>query len=144
MTMSEAAEAQPEKPFLPRWAVYALLPGFIGPLLILVFIFVNELAHDEKRCPYVPGQTRTLSETVAVREDHRNCLWGIEEHRFSVLRGAEERSLGRRRFRADAFAPSEYHWEAQLSPQNEVSLTVHNPGHRDAAFREGTEAERAQ
>jgi hypothetical protein len=138
------SESEPEKPFLPRWAIYVLVPGLIGPVLILVFIFVNELAHDDKRCPYVHGQTRRLSDAVSVREDSRKCLWDIEEHRFSVLRGAQEHSLGRRRFRAQAFAPDGYRWDAKLSPQDEVQVSVHNPGHSDAAFREGTPAERAQ
>jgi hypothetical protein len=136
--MSEQAAA-----FLPRWALYLLLPGLFGPLLILGFIFVSELAHDESRCPYERVQVRQLTAAVAVREDRRSCVWGIAEHRFSVLRGTEQRSLGRRRFAQRAFAPENYRWEAKLSAQDEVQVTVHNRGHVDASFREGTSAERS-
>jgi hypothetical protein len=134
--MSEA-----EKPFLPRWARYVILPGLIGPVLVLIFIFVTELAHNEKRCPYVTGETRELGAAVAVREDHRNCLGDVEDHRFSVIRAGREHVLGLRRFDAKAFATGRYRWEAKLSDQGEVQVSVHNHGHEDAAFREGTPAD---
>ena len=130
-----------EKPFLPRWARYALLPGLVGPALILGFIFVSERAHDEARCPYVKGESRTLSKGVRVREDSRNCLFDVEDHRFSVIRGADEHVLGRRRFRAEAFAPGHYAWSAELTDQNEVQVLVKNVGHSEAKFREGKPGE---
>jgi hypothetical protein len=129
--------------FLPRWAVYALVPGLLGPVLILGFIFVSQLAYDEARCPYARAELRSLSDAVAVREDRRNCLWNSEERRFTVVRGSEERTLGRRRFRVHDFEPGSYRWQAELSKQGEVRVDVHNAGHADASFREGTEAERA-
>ncbi|HEY2734569.1 MAG TPA: hypothetical protein VGI70_11325, partial [Polyangiales bacterium] len=67
-------EADPPTRFLPRWLIYVMVPGFLGPLLILGFIFVSELAFDEARCPYVPVETRSLSDAIAVREDRRVCL----------------------------------------------------------------------
>jgi len=132
-----------DKPFLPRWARYLLLPGLFGPLFVLAFIFVDQLAHDEARCPYVPGESRPIAQDVSVREDRRNCLWDVEDRRFSVVRGTEERFLGRRRFRAEAFAAGRYSWQAELSAKNEVHLHVKNAGHSDADFREGTAEERA-
>jgi hypothetical protein len=132
----------PDKPFPPRWLRYVLLPGLIGPVLVLGFIFVSELAHDETRCPYVRGETRALSSGVSVREDRRNCLWDVEDHRFSVIRGVQEHTLGRRRFRADAFSQGHYEWQAELSADDEVRVHVKNQGHRNATFREGTTAER--
>jgi len=134
---------EPEKPFLPRWARYVILPGLFGPLLILGFIFVTEVAHDETRCPYTRGETRALTPEVAVREDHRTCLWDVEDHRFSVVRGATERVLGRRRFRAEAFLPGNYNWSAKLDAKDQVHVHIKNEGHSDAQFREGTEQERA-
>jgi len=131
-----------EKPVFPRWARYLLLPGMLGPLLVLGFIFVDELAHDEGRCPYVRGETRALGHEVYVREDRRVCLGDVEDHRYSVIRAGQERLLARRRFRAEAFAAGRYEWQAQLSDQNEVHLHVKNLGHADADYREGTEAER--
>jgi hypothetical protein len=138
--MAEQAE---RARFLPRWAVYVMVPGFLGPALILGFIFVTESAHDEARCPFQPVLTRRVSEAIAVREDRRNCLWDVEERRFSVLRGDQEHALGRRRLKAAAFALGHYHWQVELRAENEVRVSVHNDGHPDAAFREGSAAERA-
>jgi hypothetical protein len=137
--MAEQAE---RARFLPRWAIYVMLPGLVGPALILAFIFVTESAHDEARCPYQSVETRRVNETIAVREDRRNCLWDVEERRYSVLRGDQEHALGRRRLRAAAFATGHYHWQVELRAENEVRVNVHNDGHPDAAFREGTAAER--
>ncbi|MET0388037.1 MAG: hypothetical protein ABW321_18840 [Polyangiales bacterium] len=136
--------SEPDKPFLPRWARYVLLPGLVGPVLVLGFIFVTELAHDEQRCPYARGEARSLSEQVVVREDSRNCIWDVEDHRYSVVRGGQEKPLGRRRFRASAFAAGRYAWQAELSDQNEVKVRVKNEGHTDGVFREGTAEEQAQ
>jgi hypothetical protein len=133
----------PDKPFPPRWARYLLIPGIIGPVLVLGFIFITEVAHDEQRCPYVPGETRVLSREVSVREDSRNCLWDVEDHRYSVIRGGNEHTLGRRRFRAAAFAQDQYRWQAELSAQDEVKVRIQNQGHNPATFREGTLTERA-
>jgi hypothetical protein len=134
---------EPEKPFLPRWARYVILPGLFGPLLILGFIFVTELAHDEARCPFERGESRTLAPEIAVREDHRNCLWDVEDHRFSVVRAGAEQVLGHRRFRAEAFAQGNYNWSAKLDAKDQVHVYIKNDGHEDATFREGTEHERA-
>jgi hypothetical protein len=136
--------ADEEKPFLPRWVMYLVVPGIVGPILVLGFIFVNEMAHDPSRCPYRLGSPRALSSSISVREDQRSCLWGIEDHRYTVLRGVDESTLGRRRFGADAFAPSHYHWSAKLLEPDEVQVSVHNQGHTDATFREGTPAERTK
>jgi hypothetical protein len=133
----------PEKPFLPRWARYVILPGLFGPLFILGFIFVTELAHDETRCPYQLGETRVLSPEVSVREDHRTCLWDVEDHRFTVVRAGAEQVLGRRRFRAAAFLPGNYSWSAELDAKDQVHVQIRNEGHEDARFREGTARERA-
>jgi hypothetical protein len=134
--------AEADQPFLPRWAIYLIVPGIVGPLLVLGFIFISEMAHDPSRCPYELGSAKSLSDTIAVREDKRNCLWGVEDHRYSVVRGAQEITLGRRRFRAEAFAPDHYSWSAKLLSADEVQVNVHNQGHADATFREGTPAER--
>jgi hypothetical protein len=135
---------EPDKPFLPKWSRYVILPGLFGPALILGFIFVTETAHNETRCPYTRGETRTLSPEVAVREDHRNCLLDVEDHRFSVIRAGNEQVLGRRRFRAEAFEAGNYAWSAELDAKDQVHVSVKNEGHADAQFREGTPKERAQ
>jgi hypothetical protein len=129
---------------LPRWLVYVLVPGVAGPVLILAFIFISELAHDEARCPYTHASVKPLTAEVSVREDARSCLPGVEERRFTVVRGAGEHILGRRRFARTAFAPDRYHWRAELIPQGEVRVTIDNEGHPQAVFREGTADEHAR
>lgn len=129
---------------IPRWMFYVLIPGFAGPVLILGFIFASELAHDEARCPYTYTATKALSATVSVREDARSCVPGMEEHRFTAVRGAREHVLGRRRFASTAFAPDRYQWRAALTPQGELRVTVDNAGHAQAVFREGTAEEHAR
>lgn len=130
-----------DKPFPPRWMRWLILPGLLGPVLILAFIFRDQLAHDEARCPYVPGETRVLGPGVAVREDRRSCLGDVEDHRYSVIRAAHERPIGSRRFRAEAFAAGHYEWTAELGAGDEVHVHVKNAGHANADFREGTAAE---
>lgn len=127
--------------FPPRWLTWLLIPGLIGPVLILVFIFVSELAHDESRCGYTQASTQPLPNGLHVREDARSCLPGIEERRYTLIRPSGERVLGRRRFRASAFAPDAYGWKASLSAQDEARVDVTNKGHANATFREGTPAE---
>jgi hypothetical protein len=128
---------------MPRWLVYLLVPGFLGPVLILGFIFVSELAHDEARCPYERRSEQRLSDAITVREDARICLPGIEERRFTVTRANAEHVLGRRRFSSGSFEPERYRWQAALSDQGEVRVTVDNDGHAQAVFREGRADERA-
>lgn len=129
---------------IPRWLFWVLIPGFVGPVLILVFIFASELAHNESRCPYVRNSTKSVNDQVSVREDRRSCLPGIEERRFSVVRGANEQVLGRRRFARSAFAPGHYEWRVELTTQGDVRVTVDNAGHEQAQFREGTAEEHAR
>jgi hypothetical protein len=139
-----ADEVEPSARFLPRWVLYVAIPGLVLPLLILVFIFVSELAHDESRCAYARASEQTLADGTVVREEMRRCLPGMEEHRYSALRSGSERVLGRRRFARSAFDPIHYSWKAELSEQGEVRVSVRNQGHADAVFREGTEQERAE
>ncbi|HKU39373.1 MAG TPA: hypothetical protein VJR89_14545 [Polyangiales bacterium] len=128
---------------LPRWLKYVLVGGGIAPVLILGFVFVTELAHNESRCPYTPQSDHELASGVSVREDRRSCLPGIEERRYTALRGGVEHVLGRRRFASQAFDASRYRWRAELSAQGEVRVTVDNDGHAQAVFREGTAADEA-
>ncbi len=148
--MSAEPEAQPgaatgeRAPFLPRWAIYLIVPGLLGPVLILAFILRTEWAHDPKRCPFRALGERTLSSDVRVREDGRQCMSNVAERRFTLLRGASARVLGQRRLSPGAFAAERYHWQASLAEDGEVHVVVHNDGHDDNEFREGTAAEHAQ
>lgn len=122
---------------LPRWLFFVLVPGVAGPILILGFIFATEIAHDPSRCPYVRASQQPLAAGVSVREDGRSCVPGIEERRYTLVRGDHEQVLGRRRFRRAAFEPGQYAWSAALSADGEARVTVDNKGHDRAVFREG-------
>lgn len=139
--LKRSALVDSDKPFPPPWMRWLILPGLLGPVFVTAFIFLDQWAHDEARCPYVPGETRVLAPEVSVREDHRQCMGNAEDHRFSVIRGTQQTLLGNRRFPAEAFAPGHYEWQARLD-KDEVHVHVKNAGHDDADFREGTPEER--
>jgi hypothetical protein len=129
-------------PPLPRWALWLMLPGIIAPLLIFGFIVWSESAHDDARCSYRPLARRELSPQIAVVEEVRSCVSGVEEHRYTLLRGTSSQRLGERRFDRAAFAQGRYSWSASISEQGEVQVIVRNVGHADLLLREGTAEER--
>jgi hypothetical protein len=148
--MSEMPTSEPAEPkrLLPRWVFLLAVPGFLGPLFILAFIFKTELAHDEVRCPYEQVSERALSPRIVVREERRSCVRDVEERRYSAIRadapaGERTRVLGRRRLPSEAFLGPSYSWQAQVSDKGEVQLEVACPGHPKAVFREGTPEEHA-
>jgi hypothetical protein len=130
--------------FMPRWVFLLAIPGFLGPMLILAFIFKSELAHDEARCPYSEVSAQTLPGNVVVREERRSCVPDIEERRYSTVRTDAANVLGRRRLPKDAFEGPKYTWKAGLNEKGEVRVVVDCPGHPEAVFREGKPEEFAQ
>lgn len=125
------------------WLLLAL-PGALGPLLVFGFILFSESAHDEARCPYELVVERPVAKAggARVREERRRCLSNAEERRFTLVRGAREQLLGRRRFAPDVFADPGYGWDAGVSDAGEVRVLVHSPGHESVRFREGRADER--
>jgi hypothetical protein len=140
--MSARPEPRGGESFMPRWMLYLVLPGAIGPLLIFLFIVLTERAHGTESCPFRELTRREVAPGVQVVEDARRCLDDVEERRYRVLRGGVERLLGSRRFEPSAFQGAGYRWQAELASTGEVTVQVRNPGHAPAAFREGTEEER--
>ena len=130
-----------EGPILPRWALWLMLPGMIAPVAVFVFIVVTQRAHDEGDCPYRELSRRDLGAQLSVIEETRNCIGEVEERRFMLARGERRRVLGERRFDRDAFAPARYTWQARVDDKGEVHVEVHNEGHGEVHFREGTAAE---
>jgi hypothetical protein len=126
---------------LPRWLIWLMLPGVLGPLFVFGFIIWSEARHDPARCPFRERARRSLAPQVTVIEEARNCVGRVEEHRYLLLRGAQSRLLGERRFNREDFAGDRYAWQAALGAQGQVHVTVHNAGHEDVLFREGTAAE---
>ena len=144
--MSSAPVEPPEDgpsdgPILPRWMRWVAIPAGLLPLLIFAFILFTEGQHRSPQCRYREVSTRQLAADVVVREDARSCVQDVEERRYSLVRAGKERILGRRRFAPDRFQAEHYRWEATISEAQEVVLTVHNEGHDDILFREGTPEE---
>ena len=126
---------------LPKWALWLMLPGIVTPALIFGFILWTESAHDPDRCPFRELSRTTLEDGAHVIEEGRRCVADVEERRFRLERGAEARVLGERRFDAAAFAAGKYSWEATVTKDGEVQVTVRNDGHDDLLLREGTAEE---
>jgi hypothetical protein len=141
--MAAPVDESSDKPFLPRWVMYAALPGLIAPIVILGFIFVSEWRHAEERCPYRLASSQSLGQDIRVVEEARSCISDVEERRYTLHRGSQTHVLGRRRFPAQAFGPG-YRWTATLSAEGEVQVAVDNPGQEAGKFREGTPSERGE
>lgn len=128
---------------IPLWAKLLIaLPAIGLPVVILLFILRNDVAHDEARCPYEVLTTQRVDNSAEVIEERRSCIEGVEDRRYSVRRADSLRKLGVRRLPSDAFEVSAYKWTAELR-QGQMFLKVVTKGHPAADFREGTEEERA-
>lgn len=132
-------DAEPRAGF-PRWALFFMIPGVAGPILILAFILRTERAHDEASCPFTDGAQRRYADGVVVQEQVRSCLPGIQERRYVIVRDDERKLLGRRRFADDAFGEG-YGFDGGVTDAGEVHIKVHNPGHPPQPFREGNAAD---
>ena len=130
-----------DAPLLPRWAMWLMLPGVVAPVLVFGFIIFAHRAHDVARCPYRQLSRRELAHVATVVEESRNCIGTVEEHRYVLERGGNRRVLGERRFDKAAFSSASYSWTANIDEQGEVHIEVHNAGHGDVRFREGTSEE---
>jgi hypothetical protein len=143
--MAHDARPAPDQPAsgfsLPRWLIWLMLPGMIGPIFIVGFLVWTEARHDPSRCPFHERERRSLAPDVTVVEEARNCVGSVEEHRYRLLRRAQERLLGERRFDRAEWSGDRYEWKASISDKGQVYVTVHNAGHEDMLFREGTAAE---
>ena len=125
----------------PILIVLATLPiGLIA--FIMLFMARSEMAFDEARCPFEQGELRLVREGVAVREDARTCQEGVEERRWVLLReGRAPHEIARRRMDAQYFE-GDYGWSASDEDDN-VVLTIRNPGQEPRVFRERPLAETA-
>jgi hypothetical protein len=128
---------------LPRWALWLMLPGIVGPVLVLAFIVITQMAHDPARCPFHERSRQTLGAGVVVVEEVRSCIPHVQERRYSLLRGNHSQLLGERRLDERAFGAG-YSFAASLSATGEAKVVVRNEGHGELTFREGTAAEHAQ
>jgi hypothetical protein len=123
---------------LPKWVLWAAIPGALAPILILVWIVITERAFDESKCPFVEKERRSPIEGAYVVEQARRCIDKVEERRFVLERHGKTQLLGERRFAPDAFAAGRYKWEARVSEQGEIQVRIDNEGHGHVIFRDGT------
>jgi hypothetical protein len=121
---------------IPRWVLIliATLPAGIA-IGIFFFIARFSMAHDETRCPFQQIETRVVSSSAIVREDSRQCLPEVEEHRWVLLRqGQREIELGRYPLESEQIERG-FPWQATLE-EGRVVVTVTNEGRGDIVFRE--------
>lgn len=129
---------------LPKWALWLMLPGIVAPALIFGFILWTESAHDEEHCPFRELSRASVEGGADVIEEGRRCIEGVEERRFRLERAGKSQLLGERRFDSAAFGSGRYSWDAVVTHEGEVQVTVRNQGHDDLLLREGTAEERAK
>ncbi len=138
MTDAEASNAPvpASKRKTPWWLPIIVVLGALPAVLALIIFGVivrYSVAHDEARCPYEPGETRTLRDGVSVREDARSCLDEVDDHRWVVLRdGYDELPLGNLPLMGEADG---FTWEARLDEDRVVvDVTIRDRG--ELTFRE--------
>jgi hypothetical protein len=112
------------------------------PGAIFLFVLAMESAHDAARCPFVEVERRRLAAHAHVVEERRVCVAGVEERRWTLMRGGRARVLGSRRLDHAAFETGRYRWIAEVTRAGEVRVVVENAGHGRVLFREGTREER--
>ena len=118
-----------------RWVGLALaLPSVFLVIGIAIFVARAELAHDEDSCPFEAVEARELNDDVQVREERRSCQPEVEERRWIVMRGEDEREVGRRRLASQFYSPEAYTWATEL--EDGVVLQIQNSGVESATFRE--------
>lgn len=123
---------------IPRW-VLVLVATIPAILAIGIFLFIARfsVAHDESRCPFREVETRVVGTAVVVREDSRQCLPEIEEHRWVLRREHQaELELGRYPLESEQIERG-FPWRAELN-DGRVVVTVTNEGRGDLVFREPT------
>ncbi len=121
---------------IPRWVLIlvATLPAGIA-IGIFIFIARFSMAHDESRCPFREVEARAVSADAIVREESRQCLPEVEEHRWVLLRQDRgELELGR--YPLEQIGRG-FPWHADLE-EGRVVVTVTNEGRGDIVFREPT------
>ncbi len=129
-----------EREGMGGWKRPLLIVLATAPILVAVGAFVfmarTELAFDDASCPYAEGETQHVRAGVSVREDARECLEGVEEHRWVLLReGEPPREIGRRRLESRYFEGS-YAWTVTEEEGGRVRLEIRSPGQEPRVFRE--------
>lgn len=110
----------------------AILPAALA-IGIFGFIARYAIAHDERVCPFEERAVRTIAD-ARIREEARQCIPEVEEHRWILVRRGRELEMGR--FPLEAELVSEgFPWSLALE-EDRVVLTVMNEGRGEIIFRE--------
>jgi hypothetical protein len=128
---------------LPKWVLWAALPGALAPIGIFAFIVFTESAHDTQKCPFRDHERRELAPSVFVIEEARRCLEDVEERRFHIEREGKRQLLGERRFAPSAFAAGVYRWQAAIE-DGQARVRIEQENHGVVVFREGSDEEKAR
>lgn len=94
----------------------------------------TESAFDEARCPWRVVETREV-DGVRVEDDARECLSGLAEHRWQVVRDGHAVEIGRRRLGTELFARGVWSWTPTLD-HGHVHVRVENPHAGPVIYRE--------
>lgn len=129
-------ERESEKKKTPWWLPIVVIVGAL-PAVFAVAIFViivrYSVAHDPDNCPYVLGAVRDVNDGIAVREDTRQCMDDVEDHRWVVVRdGDEDLPLGNLPLMGTSVTVG---WEAHLD-DGRVVVDVEIPDRGSLTFRE--------
>lgn len=129
------------------------VPSVFLVLFVFGMIIRNERAHDETKCPFVVVETRVVgaavgeagaaeadageaAQGVRVRDERRQCVEGIQEHRWLLLRAhTAPLELGRRRLSSNFYVAGVYSWRAFIESE-QVRVHVENTGAPPVTYRE--------
>ena len=133
---AKPAPAHRAKKRSPWWLPLVVIMGAAPAVLALIIFGVivrYSWAHDLDRCPYTLGTPRDLREGVAVREDHRQCMEDVEDHRWVVVReGMDDLPLGNLPLMGTNVTVE---WAARLEEDHAI-VDVTIPERGDLTFRE--------
>ena len=110
-------------------------PSVFLVLFVFGMIIRNERAHDETKCPFHAVETR---ETAGGRviDERRQCIEGIEEHRWMLVRPSiAPLEVGRRRLSSNFYVAGVYSWRVFVESEK-IRVHVENVGAPPVTYRE--------
>ena len=142
MTGDDPRDEPRTQPFLERrkkalkiLGILFTVPSVFLVLFVFGMIIHSERAHDERTCPFVAVETRE-TDRGRVTDERRECVEGVEEHRWLLRRpGIAPLELGRRRLASSFYAASVYSWRAFVEGE-QVRVHVENTGAPPVTYRE--------
>lgn len=123
------------KKMLKILGILFTVPSVFLVLFVFAMIIRNERAHDETKCPFVAVETRE-TQGGRVTDERRQCVEGIEEHRWMLVRpSTAPLELGRRRLSSNFYVSGVYTWRAFVESE-QLRVHVENVGAPPVTYRE--------